>query len=330
MNETWRPSANIETLRRRADFIASIRRFFAQRQVLEVETPALSHHTVTDLHLQTLYCTHTDPNSTQTAQLYLQSSPEYAMKRLLCAGSGSIFQICKSFRDDEVGRLHNPEFTMLEWYRVDFDMPMLIAEVCDLLHSLLALSDIRTVSYQALFERYLGIDPLTISLNDLIHCCNQKGYVDVTNTINVAQASSVDHDMLLQLLFNQEIEAVFCQDFPCIVTHFPASQAALAKLDDDDPRTAKRFELYYKGIELANGYEELQDPSIQQARMEQDNALRVAYGKPQQEIDHNLLDALRAGLPPCAGVALGLDRLFMLASGATHIKDVLSFHHANA
>jgi len=331
----WRPTASISLLKQRANLITSIRRFFAERDVLEVETPALSHHTVTDVHLEAMQTVHTDPTSSDKRVLYLQTSPEFAMKRLLAAGSGCIYQICKSFRDDEVGNRHNPEFTMLEWYRVGFSMQDLIDEVAQLLLVTLKCfdtSDIRQITYRQLFIQSLGIDPIADKLPALIKCADRHGYENLTKDMVLSNTASqiADKDMLLQLLFSHCIEPTLGFDKPCVVTHFPESQAALAKVDDEDSNVALRFEVYVQGIELANGYEELINARLQYHRMVQDNQTRTLLSKTTKEIDAHLICALEHGLPQCSGVALGVDRLMMISSHSSKVADVMAFSIENA
>ena len=331
----WQPTASIDALRQRAAIIASIRAFFDSRNVLEVETPCLSSHTISDPYLQAMVTKHTEPGASQSRTLYLQTSPEYAMKRLLAAGSGDIFQLCKAFRDDEVGRLHNPEFTMLEWYRVGFDMHSLINEVGALLIEILPIINIDQFTYVEVFQRLLGFDPLNISMNELRNVCDS---CDLSNYAESLKASIYDihsdngqrllKDSLLQVLFNQQIEPNIGVTSPAIVTNFPASQASLATLSSDG-ETANRFEVYFKGVELANGFNELTNVKEQTVRFEEDNAKRALLGLPAQVIDRYFLAALRAGLPNCSGVALGVDRLIMLATEQTSIEKVMSFSHRN-
>ncbi|WP_394176554.1 elongation factor P--(R)-beta-lysine ligase [Thalassotalea litorea] len=317
----WQPSATIETLKARADFIAQIRLFFAQRQVMEVETPALSQATVTDIHLQS-FATELAANvssSSHQQALYLQTSPEFSMKRLLAAGSGPIYQICKAFRNEEQGRFHNPEFTMLEWYRPGFDHRQLMTEIDELMQRLLATKPAQVMTYQQAFMETLNIDPLTSS------CDGLKQVISKHQLMADWLENETDEDTLLQFIFNSLIEPVIGQDRPCFVYHFPASQAALAKLDPEDNRVARRFELYYRNMELANGFDELTDANEQKQRFEQDNCQRQARNLATRPIDKRLLAALQQGLPDCAGVAIGIDRLLMLKLDKSHINQVLSF-----
>lgn len=315
---TWQPSASISMLKKRGDILSQIRQFFAQRRVLEVDTPAMSHATVTDVHMHTFQTNFVGPGYSQGASLYLMTSPEFHMKRLLAAGSGCIYQINKAFRNEENGRYHNPEFTMLEWYRMGFDHHQLMDEMDDLLPLILKCDSANRMTYQQAFLSVLGVCPLEASMDDLRASAAQLGLSDIAH-------NEQDKDTLLQLLFSVGVEGVIGQNAPVFVYDFPASQAALAKVNQSDPRVADRFEVYYKGIELANGFHELDNPAEQLARFEQDNRKRVSMGLQPQPIDHNLIAALEHGLPVCAGVALGVDRLIMLALDCEHIDEVTAF-----
>ncbi|ALS99845.1 elongation factor P--(R)-beta-lysine ligase [Lacimicrobium alkaliphilum] len=322
-NNSWHPSAEIPVLKQRARLLGEIRQFFARRKVMEVETPCLSHATVTDQHLQSFSTRYTGPGVAEGKTLYLQTSPEYAMKRLLAAGSGAIYQICKAFRNEECGRYHNPEFTMLEWYRPGFDHHQLMQELDELMQMICHTSAASKLSYQQAFFRYLDLDPLSADLQTLRQKVAEQGHRELAE-------HEEDRDTLLQLLFCEVIEPQIGQQAPCFIYDFPASQAALARLSPEDERVAERFELYYQGLELANGFHELTDADEQRRRFEQDNLKRWQTGKPEKPVDANLLAALEHGLPPCAGVALGIDRLVMLALNKPAIGDVLSFHIGQA
>ncbi|MDN3696377.1 elongation factor P--(R)-beta-lysine ligase [Vibrio cortegadensis] len=318
MGSDWQPSASIAKLQQRALLLASIRQFFAERQVLEVETPAISHATVTDVHLHTFQTDFIGPGYADGSHLYLMTSPEFHMKRLLAAGSGCIYQIGKAFRNEENGRYHNPEFTMLEWYRVGFDHHDLMAEMDALLQQVLQCEAAEKMTYQNAFLQVLGVCPLEASMQQLKVVGNELGLSDIAEP-------EEDRDTLLQLLFSVGVESKIGLQVPAIVYDFPASQAALARINKQDPRVADRFEVYFKGIELANGFHELDDAKEQLARFEADNQKRIEMGLQPQPIDHNLIAALEAGLPACAGVALGIDRLIMLALNCDHIDDVTAF-----
>lgn len=314
----WQPGASIPTLLKRAAIMSQIRRFFTDRGVLEVETPCMSQATVTDLHLAAFETCFKGPGHGSGTKLWLITSPEYHMKRLLAAGCGPVYQLGRSFRNEELGRLHNPEFTMLEWYRPHYDMYRLMNEVDDLLQQILECPCAENLSYQQAFQCYLEIDPLSADKNQLRQAVTKLNSGTVTSPQD-------DRDTLLQWLFTLGVEPRLGKDRPTFVYHFPASQAALARISTEDHRVAERFEVYFKGVELANGFHELTDAREQAQRFEQDNCRRVARGLPRQPVDDNLLAALEAGMPDCSGVALGVDRLVMLALGAASLSDVMAF-----
>ena len=316
MNEDWRPAASIDALRQRAGLLAATRAFFAQRRVLEVETPLALRHAVTDVQLASLGVG-TDPPR------WLHTSPEYAMKRLLAAGSGDIFQICHVFRAGESGRLHNPEFTMVEWYRLDFGLPQIMQETAALVATLLETGGrtappVEQLSYAAAFERALGCDPLVAPAATLAALSRRHGLAE-------SSLAGASRDDLLDFLVAVVVGPRLGRGQLTCLHHFPASQAALAQLDAAEPRTALRFELYAEGIELANGYVELASAAEQQRRFEADLQERRRRGLTLPAVDRHLLAALESGLPSCAGVALGFDRVAMLALGARHIDSVLAF-----
>ncbi len=320
MSETalWQPSASIPNLLKRASVMAEIRRFFSDRGVLEVETPCMSQATVTDIHLFPFETRFVGPGHSHGVNLYLMTSPEYHMKRLLAAGIGPVYQLCRSFRNEEMGRHHNPEFTMLEWYRPCYDMYQLMNEVDDLLQQVLECQPSETLSYQQAFQRHLDIDPLTA---DKAQLRDVAAKLELSNIADTEE----DRDTLLQLLFTIGVEPQIGKDRPTFIYHFPATQASLARISTEDHRVAERFEVYFKGIELANGFHELTEADEQKQRFEEDNRKRAERGLPQQPIDYHLLEALEAGLPNCAGVALGVDRLVMLALGAESLSEVIAF-----
>ncbi|MCF7517540.1 MULTISPECIES: elongation factor P--(R)-beta-lysine ligase [unclassified Pseudoalteromonas] len=317
-NVLWQPSADIETLRERAAIIRCIREFFYTRDVMEVETPSLSAASVTDVHLATFSTKFVGPGHAGGLPLYLQTSPEFAMKRLLAAGSGAIFQLCKAFRNEEAGSHHNPEFTMLEWYRPGFDEFALMDEMDELMQLVLGVEPAERLTYQQAFINALAVDPLTADISTLQQLATEQGFADIA-------AHETHRDTLLQLLFCMKVEPTIGQEKPCFIYHFPASQAALAQICQHDERVAGRFELYFKNMELANGFNELTDAKEQAARFKEDNQYREANGLKQVPMDERLIAALENGLPQCAGVALGIDRLIMLATNKQKIKDVLAF-----
>ncbi|ANI29810.1 poxB regulator PoxA [Yersinia entomophaga] len=320
MSETasWQPSAPIANLLKRAAIMAEIRRFFADRGVLEVETPAMSQATVTDIHLSPFETRFVGPGAADGMTLYMMTSPEYHMKRLLAAGSGSIYQLGRSFRNEEAGRHHNPEFTMLEWYRPHYDMYRLMNEVDDLLQQILDCNSAETLSYQQAFLRHLDVDPLSADKTQLREAAAKLDLSNIADTED-------DRDTLLQLLFTVGVEPQIGREKPAFVYHFPASQASLAEISTEDHRVAERFEVYFKGMELANGFRELTEANEQLKRFEQDNRRRAVLGLPQNPIDVNLIAALQHGMPDCSGVALGVDRLVMLALGAERLSEVMAF-----
>ena len=319
--EQWQPTTSVKNLLTRAKLLTEIRRFFTDRGLLEVETPVLSEFGVTDVHLATFSTEFISPFGEQSKTLWLSTSPEYHMKRLLAAGSGPIFQISKVFRNEEAGNRHNPEFTMLEWYRPHFDMYRLINEVDDLLQQILECPPAESMSYQFAFQQYVGLDPLSADLSELVEKAEKHQLIGAENE---------SRDTLLQFLFSTVVEPQIGQEAPVVVYHFPASQAALAQISSEDLRVAERFEFYYKGLELANGFHELSDAREQLRRFQQDNLQREKMGLPVRAIDIRLLAALQAGIPNCSGVALGVDRLLMIAMGTESIKDVISFAIDNA
>ncbi|MCE4936978.1 elongation factor P--(R)-beta-lysine ligase [Aliivibrio fischeri] len=317
-SQNWMPSASIEQLQQRADILTAIRSFFSERKVMEVDTPAMSHATVTDVHLHTFQTDFIGPGYADGTHLYFMTSPEFHMKRLLAAGSGCIYQINKAFRNEEAGRYHNPEFTMLEWYRIGFDHHNLMDEMNELLTLVLKCDNAERMTYQEAFIQVLGVCPLEASMDELRAVAAPLGLSDIADI-------EEDRDTLLQLLFSMGVEVKIGQDVPAFVYDFPASQAALAKINPSDPRVAERFEVYFKGIELANGFHELDNAKEQLMRFEEDNAKRKSMGLIEQPIDYHLIAALEAGLPNCSGVALGIDRLIMLAMGEKHIDQVTAF-----
>jgi lysyl-tRNA synthetase class 2 len=313
----WRPTASLPTLRLRAGLLAATRGFFAERGVLEVDTPALVRHAVTDRHIHSAQV----QLPGHGAPLFLHTSPEYAMKRLLAAGSGDIYQIAHVFRGDESSRLHNAEFTLIEWYRCGFSMQQLMREVAQLAALLLDLphdAPFETQSYQQAFARALDCDPLAASDDALRALARRHG-------LDAQLAPRCQRDELLDWLMGSVVGPGLGSERLCFVHRYPASQAALARLAEDDARVALRFEMYYRGIELANGFEELTDAGQQRERFQADRAQRLGSGLPAPEIDQALLDALAAGLPPVAGVAMGFDRLLLLRSGERELAAVLAF-----
>lgn len=283
--------------------------------MLEVETPQLAAATVSDFHLASLSTRLSGAGGGRT--LYLQTSPEAVMKRLLAAGSGSIFQIARAFRDGEAGQRHNPEFTLLEWYRPGFDHLRLMDEVEELLAETLALPAAERLTYGELFARELALDPHRASAPELERALARCGLDDPPR--------GLDRDALLDLALASVLEGRLGRGRPCFVYDFPASQAALARVRPGEPPVAERFEVFVEGVELANGFHELADAAEQRRRFQADLDRRRAAGLPEPPLDERLLAALAAGLPACAGVALGVDRLVMLAAGVSSLAEVLAF-----
>lgn len=310
---SWQPSASIDTLKNRAEILRTLRDFFYQRNIIEVETPLLCEAGTTDVYLDSMTV------SLNQKTRYLQTSPEFAMKRLLAAGIGDCYQICKAFRCDESGQHHNPEFTMLEWYRLNFNHHDLMNDMDDLLQFILKCSSAKRVSYQQLFLEYLKIDPHTASIEELKNIAP-----DLCAVLNEKTDTKDDY---LMLILSHLIEPKIGFDRPCFIYDYPASQAALSQVRDN--QFAERFEVYVNGIELANGFHELQNPHEQLKRFQKDNEKRRELNKPEVPVDYRLIAALENGLPACAGVALGVDRLIMLALKQNTLKNVLSFSANN-
>ncbi len=323
MNEQWRPAASLQLLKKRAHLLARIRAFFAAREVLEVETPVLSAAAITDSHLSSFTSHYQGPGAAQGKMLYLHTSPEFPMKRLLAAGAGAIYQVCRVFRQGEVGRLHNPEFTMLEWYRPGFDHYVLMDEVAALMRELLPQAllsdDIERLTYAEAFQRFAHIDPHVATVAEFHACADAHGLPTVAGL-----GDDIDgwRDLLLTHVVEPQLKGlVFIYDYP-------ASQAALAKIREGTevtPAVAERFELYCNGVELANGFHELLDADEQRARFLAENEQRKSAGLVEVPVDELLLAAMAKGLPPCAGVALGIDRLVMVATNSKAISEVMAF-----
>ena len=312
MDTGWRPTASIELLRVRAAWLTKIRSFFAARGVLEVDTPVLSSASITDPNIESLLTT------VNGKRYYLQTSPELYMKRLLAAGSGPIFQVAHVFRDGEQGRLHNPEFTLVEWYRPAFDQYQLMQEVRALVSELtgceISDDEVRYLTYAELFEQYTGMNPLAENWSALSEfCLPRQLHCPVDDHWEGAM------DWLLATVIQPAMRGLV------FVNDFPAAMASLARLDDHNPVVARRFELFIDGIEMANGFEELTDVDEQRQRFTRENELRQAAGKPEILIDEAFLGALGAGMPETSGVALGLDRLLMWNLQLDHITRAMSF-----
>ena len=315
----WAPAADAQAIHLRARLNAAIRGFFARRNVLEVETPVLSLAGNTDPNIASFSLQFSGRTEGAPRTRWLRTSPEFALKRLLAAGIGDCYELGRVFRDGEAGGRHNPEFTMLEWYRVGWDHQRLIDEVAQLVNASLALVDRRAalqrIAWRDLYHERLALDPVIASDCDL-----QRALGDVR-----IEPEGLTRDDWLDLLLTHRLQPTFAEDQMLAVYDYPASQAALARLRPGDPPLAERFELYLGPLELANGYHELTDADEQRTRFERDVAMRDARGSVAPPIDERLLSAMRSGLPACAGVALGVDRLLMAMLGSTRIADVLAF-----
>jgi elongation factor P--(R)-beta-lysine ligase len=312
--DSWRPSASLETLRARAALLARLRAFFAERSVLEVDTPAVSAHATVDFHIDSL----------RTVDgRWLHTSPEFPMKRLLAAGSGPIYQLCHVFRAGDEGRLHNPEFLMLEWYRPGWDHHRLMDEVAALIAAAGVAGKPRRLTYREAWTEHAGIDPFTAELPALVRAL-------CTRHDPPQDADRFDRDAWLDFGMGFVVGPQLGRDAPCFVHDYPASQAALARIRDGTPPLAERFELFWRGLELANGFHELGDAAEQRRRFEADQERREQAGRAVPPLDENLIAALAAGLPACAGVALGVDRLLMLLLDLPDVASAMPFAYERA
>lgn len=316
LNGDWAPSASLEILRQRAELLQSIRGFFAQRNVLEVTTPLISPRANPDPALEPI-------RATIPGGGYLRGSAEFAMKRLLAAGSGDIYELGPVFRAAESGKTHSTEFTMLEWYRQHWDYHQLISEVSALVREVapgaFTAWPEQILSYAEMFEKYAGINPHSATESDFKSCCDAENL----------QASRMSRNDWLDLVVTTVIQPSLPAGTFTFVHDYPASQAALARIRPGSPALAERFELYLGQLELANGYQELTDPAEQLRRFESENTQRRQLGLRELPLDNLLLAALEHGLPECAGVALGVDRLLMAIVKAGNISEVLAFAAGN-
>lgn len=325
----WRPTASIDTLRIRARILQSIRAFFSLRDVLEVETPVLSRAAATDVNLESFATVYRGPGAPQGQVYYAHTSPEFPMKRLLAAGSGPIYQICKVFRQGESGASHNPEFTMLEWYRPHFDMHAFFDELEEFVATVLGehiqLQTAERLTYAEAFKRFARIDDVhDAGAADLRRRARELALPEVRGL------AEDDRDGWLDYLMSTVVQSQLGHAGPSIVYDYPASQAALACIRPGPPAVAERFELFVKGVELANGFNELTDVQEQRRRFDKDRARRSELKRRDVPVDENFLAALAAGLPGCTGVAVGLDRLVMIACGASRIEEVMAFPFSRA
>ena len=318
----WRPSARLTTIRRRAELLEDIRQFFRSRSVVEVETPLLCRAVATDLHLQGMGVELRMDRGEPPRKMYLQTSPEGPMKRILAAGSGPIYQICKAFRNGESGSAHSPEFTVLEWYRPGWSLNELADEVQSLVESCTQFRGARRLDYRDAMREHAGLDPFACDQAMARQACVAHGAPQELT-------DSLDLDQSLDFLMSHQVQPNL-ESGMCFLFGFPASQAAMAALTEEDPPRAARFELYLDGLELANGYFELTDSAVLRNRMRADQAARRSRGLPVPPVDERLLAAMAYGLPECSGVALGVDRLLMANSGLATLSEALSFDTARA
>ena len=323
---SYAPTMTLAMAQQRAKLMSAIRHFFATRQVLEVQTPLLSQAGNTDTFLQSVaaHVTYQDKPCTY----YLHTSPEFAMKRLLASWQVPMYQICPVFRDNEIGARHNIEFTMLEWYQPNYSLDDMAAELGELLELLYGHPIIMShYRYVDAFMDFVGIHPLTASLAALQAVAEDKGLIGFDfNSVESCDSEKDRRQSWLDLLFSHAVEPNLGHDLPTLVIEYPPATAALAKtaVDKEGNIVAKRFELYIKGIEIANAYDELADGQALRERFEQDNALRGRHNLPQMPIDEHLI-AASDDLIPCSGIAVGIDRLFMVITGASSLEEVIPF-----
>lgn len=324
----FQSTASLKALRQRSQLLREIRAFFEDRDFLHVETPLVSRDTVVDRHIEPVRISAAEviDGGSPSDRLFLQTSPEFAMKRLLASGATAIYQICKAFRKGESGRFHNPEFTMLEWYRVGDDYAAGIDLLAQFAKHVFAVENVDTMTYREVFIKLADVDPFSASITDLKTVC-QSRQIDTSSF-----AQDVDRDSWLNLIMSEVVEPSLGASDPVIVSDWPASQAALAKVrtDDQGQQVAERFELFYRGVELANGYHELLDPLELEARNQNVNRQRVVDGHQPLPQHSKLLQAMQHGLPACSGVAVGIDRLLMVLLGADSIDDVIAFPFGRA
>ncbi|MBL4772572.1 MAG: EF-P lysine aminoacylase GenX [Alcanivoracaceae bacterium] len=322
MQTAWKSQSPLQVLKQRAFLLSKIREFFTDKGVLEVETPILSSAGNTDVNIESFT---TEKISHDNLMSYLRTSPEFPLKRLICSGIGDVFEIGKVFRRGEISKTHNVEFTMLEWYRLSFSYFDLIEEVKELFENLLFLFNkpvitTELITFNECFNHYLAINPQEASINDLNKLCNSCAY----------DGSQLSRNEALDFLFATQIQPRFNKEALSFVTHYPATQAALAQINPEDRNTSLRFEVFYQGCELGNGYQELTDSEELLRRFGEDNQIRNNNNNSEIQIDHKLITAMRKGMPACSGVAVGIDRLLMVLLGCESISEVITFTAENA
>ena len=312
----WQPAAEFEMIQLRAALLARIRGFFAARQVIEVETPLLGSSSATDPHLESCLLA-------GQRNRYLQTSPEFAMKRMLAANPVAIYQICKAFREGESGHRHNIEFTLLEWYQPGFDLPRLMDEVQELVNVCVGRSNFSRISYAAAFHKSTGLNPHTAELKALLDLAEAE--IGVTRENLLSDSDLATRSSCLDLIASHLVEVELSE--PTFLYDYPACQCALARIvhDSEGHRVARRFELFINSMEIANGYLELIDAVELRSRFATDNRQRPLLGNATIQEDERLLAAMAHGLPDCAGVAVGVDRLLMAMTGSATIQEVLAF-----
>ncbi len=327
LSDDWMPSVDLKALRKRADLYRTIRQYFDEKGVLEVETPLLSSAATVDLHIESFSATFL-PNGGMPVQYYLQTSPEFPMKRLLSAGSGDIYSLNKVFRNGEAGGRHNPEFTMLEYYRLGMNQQQLVDDLSALLSGVTDFSEENRFSYRDVFIQHLGVNPHQATdqqLKSLVqdHVDEHLGDLERNDCLDLLFSTVVEPN--LGIKGSSKLNGVFVYDYP-------ASMSALARLhtNKEGEVVAARFELFVNGVELANGYHELTDGDEQQYRFEQERKKRRELGKYDYPHDQRMVNALKKGMPDCSGVAMGVDRLLMLIMGTSNIADVLAFDFSRA
>lgn len=326
MTDNWKPGCSIELIHLRAKLLHEIRAFFYANNVLEVETPILCQAAGTDPYLEPF--TSQQSTAAEKNGLYLQTSPEFAMKRLLAANTQSIYQICKAFRQGESGRFHNPEFTILEWYRVGFNLQQLMDDVEHLLSQFIPMERFpdkaERISYSDIFVQYTGLNALQFDLAAYQSFAELQGYPEAS------ELCGLDYAAWLDFLFSHSVQAHIGKTALCMVYDYPACLPSLARLNSANPLLVERVEVFLQGVELGNGYFELSDAQEQARRFEQDILLRERNGSAKVDKDERLLAALQSGLPDCSGIAIGLDRLLMVISQKNTIDEVLAFTIKNA